>query len=118
MKHLKQFEMWTTNTTSDFNINYGNTEPELSQTVIDTIKFINDNFDNITNIGSSNITFKYRLEIEDINLHNEKPIYYIRFTYRDIRNNLLGYQDDISKKEYDFLSNFIIDTYKRYRRKN
>ena len=129
MKHLKTFENWTTTSTDkNININYNKETPKLSDVVIDTIKFIEDNFDQISgginNTRENQIEFKTNeLRYNRIYINHEKrdagiPIPYIHFYYRDVHNELCGYSHDITESDYDYLKNYFYKIYRIFRKKN
>ena len=48
MKHLKEFNSWTTTATDNVDVNYGDKKPEYSNIVKYAKNYIDDNIDNIS----------------------------------------------------------------------
>lgn len=124
MKHLKKFEMWTTNTTGDFEINYGEKKPELSKVAINTIKFIKDNYNEIiidilNEVKPTQISFNPGLKYTRIKLELDKesntPFLYFR--YYDYNEGNYSYNEDITNTDYDYLKDYFFNIYKDIRTK-
>lgn len=127
MKHLKTFEMWTTSVTGNVNVNYGDKKPELSDIVMDAIKFIKDNYDQIKcgSAGSteSRVDFKDGLELEEIAIgvdarNKDVIIPYLLFYYRDVDNQRSNYKQDITDYDYEYLKDYFYKIYKRCRKED
>ncbi len=128
MKHLKKYEMWTTNVTGNFDFNYGDKKPELSDIVIEVINYIKDNYDKIStdilnvttefgvgfNFGGKNGMKYDRIKI-DKNKKNDIP--YIHFLYYDFHNNTNGYTIDITDYDYKYLHDYFFKIYKELKKK-
>lgn len=125
MKHLKTFEMWTTDATGDFDITYGDKKPEISEIVKYTKKYIEDNFDKIHHIEQKEkITFKTIVNghpngtlYSEITLQvNSGPFYEIKFTKPITRNDNSYSTVDITKDEYNYLNDFFYEINKKLRK--
>lgn len=118
MKHIKKFEKWTTDVTDDIVVNYGNKEPEISEFVKNVKNYIENNFDNISQItiDELTITFKNSDKIVSIKLHtNDRTrIYSIEFKYIGNYNTK---RIDITKYEYDYISDYFYDINSKFRKK-
>jgi hypothetical protein len=113
MKHLKTFEMWTTNVTNDdFIINYGDKKPE-SKIVSDTIHFINKNIDKIADTNITTVRFKSDiLDFNNIRLFDDPESPYINFSNSDS-----GFNANLTHDEYEELYNFFKKIYIDYKGK-
>lgn len=127
MKHLKKYEMWTTNSTSNFSVNYGDKQPELSEIVIEIIKYIEDNYDNISNDILNNTTEfgvgfnfgrKDGKKYNSIKINKYKNNSYVDITYYDVHNQINGYSLDITDYDYDYLHKYFLNLYKNFKKKN
>jgi hypothetical protein len=123
MKHLKKYETWTSDVTDNVIVNYGDKGPEISKIVKDTENYINNNFDNIRNVDSSNNIIKFDCDSGDksngkiivISITRESPFYTLKFTRYKYGGNDTWSHIDITKGEYEYLDNFIYDIGKKYR---
>jgi hypothetical protein len=125
MKHLKKYETWTTDVTGSVEVNYGDKKPELSKIVKDTEKYLEDNFDNIQKINSSNnsidFNYDYNSKTKDnskiifISMNRDDLFYNIVFTryYYGVENK--SFTINITKDEYNYLSNVIYKLDKKLR---
>lgn len=117
MKHLKKFENWTTNVTGNYDINYGD-KPQLSDVVIETIDFIENNLDKIKeDILNDNrpylISFKSGLKYSSISLKEDNNIPFLLFRNNE---NYLNYSIDITNEEYEYLKEYFLKIYKKIRK--
>lgn len=131
MKHIKNFktfENWTTNSTGNYNINYGDNpqKPQLSDIVIDTIKYIEDNYNNIqenilNDVKPDQITFKSGLKYQQIRLqreneeHNNIPI--LIFKFYEYNVDSFYYSNDITEDDYKYLKDYFYKIYLQIRKK-
>ena len=127
MKYIKKFEMWTTDVTDkNIVVNYNDKKQKLSDVVIDTIKFIEDNYDDINkdinDTNESAVGFFRGLKFNKISLYTENRKDYkfrsIWFNYYDINNNNCGYMIDITEDDYDYLKNYFYNLYNTIRKED
>jgi hypothetical protein len=127
MKYLKEYNNWITDVTDkNVVVNYGDKKPKLSDVVIDTIKFIEDNFDNINpginSTNESSVGFKYGLNFSKIYIgcetrDNGYKIPYICFNYHDANNANSNYSIDITEDDYEYLKKYFYKIYRIFRKK-
>ena len=125
---LKRFENWVSDATDkNVSFNYGDKKPKLSDDAIDTIKFIEDNFDNISTEVLNNTTktsvvfngnlkyYKIRLGFDDTN-----KIPHIHFYYYGSEgvSDYRGYKVDITDYDYEYLSDYFYKIYKIFKKKD
>jgi hypothetical protein len=129
MKHLKAFEMWTSNVTDNFEVNYGDKKPKpkISDIVENTKKFIEDNFNKIKKASANSIDFEYfnasdpypdgikSISVDHKNDYNLLlySIKYILYDSISDRTEII----DITKEEFDHFLNFMYNIYIKYRQK-
>jgi hypothetical protein len=129
MKHIKKYEMWTTNVTGDYDFNYGDKKPELSEIVIEVINYIKDNYDKIstdvlndtTEFGVGfNFSEKNGMKYDKIRIEKNKKnsIPYIHFLYYDYRGTTNGYDIDITDYDYEYLHDYFFKIYKEFKKKD
>jgi len=113
MKHLKEFESWTTTASGNVDVNYGDKKPEYSDVVKFIVQYIEDEFDRIKIITASYKAIEFAdtniNDISRIELQYKDNIPSILFCRRQAIGNKYDYMD-ISKDEYDFLINFLFKT--------
>jgi hypothetical protein len=110
MIHVKAFENWEGNVTDNVIVNYGNQKPKYSDIVEYTEKYIEENFDKITQISIPKQYFSFKDTDEDIRyimIKTEDDVdagtrYYIYFSQTKKVSNI-----DITKEEYDYLFDFM-----------
>lgn len=124
---IKKFENWVTDVTGNVSVNYGDKKPKLSDVVVDAIKFIEDNYDQIqcglNATTESGVDFKRGLELDEIKIgvevrNNDIIIPYLNFRYRDVNNDRGGYSIDITDYEYEYLKDYFYKIYKECRKKD
>ena len=122
MKRVKTFEQWTTDVAGDYEVNYGD-KPQLSEIVIDTIKFIEDNFNNIrpdilNGVKPDLITFLSDINPNNIQLRIEKNIPMLFFGYDDYStSDHYHYSNDLTDDDYNYLKNYFFEIFKKIREK-
>ena len=118
MKILKTFEMWTTDVSGNFDVNYGD-KVKLSDVAIEARKFIEDNYDKIDSksTNSTEIEFDKNLRFKSIKIYNNSDVKYLHFFYHK-NNDLNGYIKDITDEDYEYLVKYFLKVYKEQRLKN
>jgi hypothetical protein len=114
MKHLKTFEMWSAyDVSGDFKVNYGD---KKSKIVEDTIKFVEDNFDNMSSAKLTHLSFKVNftdLDFNDIHLYDDPNTPYISFSNSDG----LSFDENLNPEEYNQLAEFFKSINIKYKNK-
>ena len=111
---FKIFENWVTNVTDpNVSVNYGDEKPEISDVVRYTKQYIEDNFDHILELDVKNLFIKFDAssKLKTINVGVDTKFYVITVDFGPWRTV------DITKAEYEYLSNFIYNIGTKYRKK-
>ena len=119
MKHLKEYNNWVTDVTDkNVIVNYGDKKPEMSDVVNYTKQYIEDNFDKIHRVSIDQVYFNFEADFDSIYLGDEENIYYVKFVGKKRKTNSSREKIiDITNEEYKYLSDFIHNIKKKYRKK-
>lgn len=84
MKHIKQYENWTTSNTGNYNVNYGDNK-KLSYLTIIIKDYIYENFNDITEIRNGEVLFNENVNMKSISIYynDEEDINIVRFYNRN-----------------------------------
>ena len=133
---LKRFENWVSDTTDkSINVNYGvngDKGPEISRFVTLIENYIEDHFENISNINMEHLVIEFTSgsliddkyqwpDYEKICVYRSRNGNYYRYFINTIKkdgNNRIYRDIDISEDEYKHISNFIFNIEKKYKKRN
>lgn len=140
MKHLKQFEQWSTNSTSDTHIKYDNDieinkepEPDLSADIPKHLKwvinFVNNNINNVHHYNISNRISMSYVEASMIRNSNYNPnedmILYIALDDDDKLIDIRSFEDgereqihyNLNDNEYNYMKTELLKVIDKIRKK-
>jgi hypothetical protein len=122
MKHIKEFNSWVTDSSGDYDINYGD-KKDISDFVEDIKDYMEDNFKRIR--GIETIKEKGIFSKHISYMDNDLP--YTEIVLRDIdesgfytillkKSYTITKELDLTKDDYIYLLDFVNDTNRRFRK--
>lgn len=118
MKKIKTFEMWTTDQSGDFDVNYGDEKPQLSDTVTNTIDFIEENFEHINRLDSNGYVIEFKkgsCDLVNIFLYGRTELGIQQIKYKGPENSWEK-PIEISITDFEYMKEYFKNAAKRFRK--
>lgn len=105
MKHIKQYENWTTSNTGNYNVNYGDNK-KLSYLTIIVKDYIYENFDDIIDIKNDSVSFNENVNMNSISINYDDSEDTKTILFHN-RNKSLKRLIEITDDEFDDISEIM-----------